>query len=524
MSSNEAGVDSIGTYYLQINLDRGNSTRALTEHPYGGPRGDGEEDGRWHENDINNICVFIYTDNEAKGIHGSGSTPIKYKYYYEDLHLTDVDYTTKPLLLADYKPDINDRLIVIANHGDCTSMFNTLADFRTVAWNKSTLWAAGVAPSDCANFTMSSAVDSYEIGRMILSGKTGHYDNPFSANIHLERNCARVDFWFKDANKDANNYLSYACTDGTGTLKLTHIRLFNMPGDGSTYALKHATADLNDDPANKSILMGQETCTGDYIPTNYIFTPTTTLKTASWTGFNTYYEAGTRLQNTLSTDYLVSSDYKTHATGPRVFTTIEGDIDGDGYAEGTVNNYTIGYTTENTMAKEAQLHKYMTGLAVKGTFVPKAVKTWSSGHIEDDSTYPAAGTDAEKMTWLSTHDIWHYVDMDDADATHSYYFSSEEAVHAYEASRPAVHHSINHYVHGECYYYIWIRHAHPNDSHATGTFPMEYAIVRNNIYRIGVDKVTSIGTPTPDPEKEPKLYSRIFVRKWNLREMPEIVL
>lgn len=513
-------VGAVGTYYLRLNLGLGNNTRA-DEHPYGGPNGDGTEDGRLHENDINDICVFIYT---GSGIGDAGTTPIKNKYYFGGLGLTsNTTYETEPLLLSDYMPDMDDRVIVIVNHGDCRSQFNTLADFRSTAWDKSTLWSNNTDPTQCNNFTMSSAIDNYAFGRMILSGKTGGYDNPFTTSIELERNCARVDFWFKDANKDGN-MLSYASEDGTGTLKLSHIRLFNMPDAGSTYALKHTTADLSADPIANSILMGQETCTADYIPTNYIFTPTTLLKTADWAGYASKYESGTMLENTLFTTYLSDVNYQTHATDSRVFQTTEGDIDGDGTAEGTVNNYTIGYCTENTMAKEYQLQKYMTGLAVKGTFVPKKVYTWSSGSVIEDSTYPSTGTDAEKMTWLSTHDIWHYVDMDDTNAMNSYYFSTAEAVHKYEESRPAVHHSIDHYVHGECYYYIWIRHAHPTASHATGTFPMEYAIVRNNIYRIGVSKVTTIGTPLPDPDKDPILHSRIYVRKWNLREMPEIVL
>ena len=53
---------------------------------------------------------------------------------------------------------------------------------------------------------------------------------------------------------------------------------------------------------------------------------------------------------------------------------------------------------------------------------------------------------------------------------------------------------------------------------------MEYGIVRNNIYRVGLSKVTGPGTPTPDLKAPDHLYLRIFVREWNLRKQPTIRL
>ena len=85
--------------------------------------------------------------------------------------------------------------------------------------------------------------------------------------------------------------------------------------------------------------------------------------------------------------------------------------------------------------------------------------------------------------------------------------------------------SIKHYVNGECYYYVWIRHAMfgSGTGEGTGEFPMEYGIVRNNIYRIGVRKVEYIGTEVPDPGATP-LTSTMTVREWRLLKHSEIVL
>ncbi|MDE7092385.1 MAG: fimbria major subunit, partial [Muribaculaceae bacterium] len=52
-----------------------------------------------------------------------------------------------------------------------------------------------------------------------------------------------------------------------------------------------------------------------------------------------------------------------------------------------------------------------------------------------------------------------------------------------------------------CYYYYWNRH---NDNGRNGVMgPMEFDVVRNNVYKISVDKVSHLGhprIPTNDPE------------------------
>ena len=76
---------------------------------------------------------------------------------------------------------------------------------------------------------------------------------------------------------------------------------------------------------------------------------------------------------------------------------------------------------------------------------------------------------------------------------------------------------------GICYYNVWLRHANV-DSNPHLTFPMEYGIVRNNIYRVGVSKVTGPGTPSPSKDGPEHIYLRIFAREWNLRTQPPIRL
>lgn len=68
---------------------------------------------------------------------------------------------------------------------------------------------------------------------------------------------------------------------------------------------------------------------------------------------------------------------------------------------------------------------------------------------------------------------------------------------------------ITKYQGGICYYTYWIKHA--EDGNDTTVSPMEYAIVRNNIYQINVTGINDIGTVTPT---DYGLYLECTVADW----------
>lgn len=61
-----------------------------------------------------------------------------------------------------------------------------------------------------------------------------------------------------------------------------------------------------------------------------------------------------------------------------------------------------------------------------------------------------------------------------------------------------------------CYYTWWVRHSNDNDD-AKGI--MEYAIVRNNIYKLTVESIYSLGDPVPGDEE---LNVKVYVNNWLL--------
>ena len=55
------------------------------------------------------------------------------------------------------------------------------------------------------------------------------------------------------------------------------------------------------------------------------------------------------------------------------------------------------------------------------------------------------------------------------------------------------------FLNGWCYYVYWIRHAEDNSDDIS---PMKYAMVRNNIYQLYVNRISQLGTPEPDSNVE----------------------
>lgn len=62
-----------------------------------------------------------------------------------------------------------------------------------------------------------------------------------------------------------------------------------------------------------------------------------------------------------------------------------------------------------------------------------------------------------------------------------------------------------------CYYTWWVRHSNDNNDDAKGI--MEYAIVRNNIYKLTVNSVYSLGGEVPEDES---LIVDVYVNDWLL--------
>ena len=63
-----------------------------------------------------------------------------------------------------------------------------------------------------------------------------------------------------------------------------------------------------------------------------------------------------------------------------------------------------------------------------------------------------------------------------------------------------------------CYYTWWVRHSNDNNDDAKGI--MEYAIVRNNIYKLTVNSIYSLGNYVPGEDEN--IILDVYVNDWLL--------
>lgn len=511
-----AGNDGEGSYLI-LNFRAG--TRA-TNHPFGGEDGDGREVGHYHENEVNNLCFFIYNDGGKTFNEASPETRISYKAYIDNISSETtttedgaVTFPPKRFHIDTYYPAEGDRIIVVINTGDLTYKINTLADLRNATITRDNTWTSSEFIKDYRSFAMTSCTDDSNYG-VVQRNHKGSYEDPFVANVEVERVAARVDWVLPtDAEKQVwldPTYGAVYSTDESegiaGKLYVSDIRMVNenqMP----TYLIRRTAAEVN--PLSPVTYMGKVTLSSSKeLPQQYVVEPRTTQKNASTDVtqyLDTWYHS--TFASSKDTAWFFPTNVNTYkvaynaAEGKR-FTTDDGTC------------YTLGYLMENTMDKSAYDNPNLrTGLQLKCVFLPRNICTYPEGATSltflpaTEGNYKIGRSFCYlKNTAVPTKSLFF-----DNDTVAKRYLSQQSDRNNYE---------IYNYPNGICYYYIWLKHAACDNPSDEGTYPMEYAIVRNNIYRIRVEKVLHLGTVAPEDVKE----ELIRVRQWNLREQPEIHL
>ena len=496
-----------GTYvHLDIKLFMG--TRALATTPKPGEDGDGREEGIRHEDDIKNITVFFYRN--VKGLDADGTTEFLYSRYFADY---DKEWSTISSSLGitfkikDYVPEDGDHVVVIANAGDLTSL-NTLQQLRD--YQTYHAWRSGSSISNDDLFVMSSAYNESDEGKLFVTPYLGTQSQPFRTSMYIQRTAARIDFMYNGSeNYSSSNpnelYYDVKSTGGTtiSTVFLQNIIPVNLMQQ-SSYLIKRVTTT---NEITSSVRYGfRESGSAGVAPSTYVIEPHTLdkenkrveeldIKLGTWYG-------STRARDVFASPNSCLGDANSIAT----YMATKTEKSELGYF---THYMTLAYTNENTQSKEKHDPNFMTGLLLKATYVPTTVYS--------DASLTVVSYTKGTTFWRYTPTKASMVEED------CLYFENETAATAYKAAHPEDLAEIVEYVNGVCYYNLWLRHANVEaDPHET--FPMEYGIVRNNIYRVGVDKFTGPGTPTPSFEGPTRVHLRIFVRPWNRRVHPEILL
>lgn len=553
--SEGGGMSATSYVSLSFASPQGTPTRANPTGPTGGEEGDGLETGQDYENAITSAVAFFYQGDN--GVNSQDNTPIKavvsfnnITTYTEPGNGIDRTYTTSP-----QQVDLDDgtyNVLVVANPGAdwWTGQSLTLADVRNHI--QTTAWTA--SGSDYSDFVMTSAADA------TLTLESNSEDDPATATVDVERMAARLDYKAE---------ASYPCTDPAypdATVEITGAALVNNLTAGS-YLLKRVA----DDVKGKNLsYLGDETADENGAATNYVLDPWTAAKAAK-TSANSNFTIGgeTKTAEDLYGEWFgdISQDPNHWADYVQLGTEV---------TVGTEKWQRIGYTLENTTAAEEAGKRYSTGVVFKAKFHPAKVTSYTNSTYTDGATFFAYGktlyasmedmmigfyghkfnngfSDIEECkTWDDVKSFIESTLLGNDPSGYRDYLLKQVNDHQGESltqteltslewsnymlnecgyskdengkvvldqkskvTRIALQpYGTRTYEDATCYYTWWVRHSNDNDDTKKGI--MEYAIVRNNIYKLTVNSIYSLGGEIPEDDENEGIVLDVYVNDWLL--------
>lgn len=561
--SEGGGLSATSYVSLSFASPQGTPTRANPTGPTGGETGDGQEKGQDYENEIKSAVAFFYQGTDQEGVNSNGGTPIKavvsfsnITTYTEPGNGIDRTYTTSPQQVDLENGTYN--VIVVANPGTdwWTGRSLTLADVRD--YIQTTAWT--VSESGYSNFVMTSAADA------TLTLNSNPESDPAKATVNVERMAARLDY---------KTTGTYTCTDPDyesnnqkATVEITGAALVNNLTAGS-YLLKRVADDVKG--TNLSYL-GDETPDAG-VQTNYVLDPWTAAKTSTNNNFTIGGEAnktakylyGEWFGNISQDPILQDPNYWAAYVQPGTEVTV-----------GTETWQRIGYTLENTTAADAAGKRYSTGVVFKAKFHPAKVTSYTNSTYTDGATFFAYGktlyASMEDMmigfyghkfnngfsgiqnckTWDDVKSFIESTLLGNDPSGYRDYLLKQVNDHQGESltqteltslewsnymlnecgyskdengkvvldqnskvTRIALQpYGTRTYEDATCYYTWWVRHSNDNNDDAKGI--MEYAIVRNNIYKLTVNSIYSLGGEIPEDDDDEGVVLDVYVNDWLL--------
>lgn len=516
--------------YLQLAVSTSGSSAYSRANPSGGENGDGPEHGIGKENAIYDLSIFVYRD-KGKGLDGDYeivwsryvdseilSEEGSLKNYIDGIFNVKIplkegeignlrlskDYTLRALVIANADP----RLVVNYGTGTIGSLVSLLSYGNP--------WT-GETAAEADHFVMSTAFNgakhSSQDGLIRAVGSSSQEGTVFSCSVSLERVAARIDFQFTTDNidDDYRGGLVYKVQGTNHTVRILNVIPLNLMNNPS-YLVKHVTTGTGSFDELKTspnlLVAGDETLSGE-TPTNYVWTPDfinkpranydNTYKNHALV-FRTYRDADLADISRLSSDFLNKNAFRFENAGDKDRTLI------------------ITYANENTCHNSAQEissdggytykpSEHLTGLLLRAQYTPD--KLYTSGiELTEENSRPCGQFD----------DFWMFrlMDTETVNEAGNIYFDSRDALdeyihNNYDDLTLGKHYRIAEYIEGICYYNVWIKHANVDGAH---NIPMQYGIVRNNIYRLSVN-FHNIGLP-PTEIEEPHydIDFKISVVKW----------
>ena len=471
--------------YINLSIVVSSGNEGTTRAPLGGENGDGREAGLERENKVTGITLMLYQDDEGKGINTTQNPTIDYIQYFPTMRLDirdnagtnydhndvvetekseaiEVKYTTgEQPLGSGIDKDTEYHVIVVANwdlRDLVTAGETTLSTVRELA--TSHIYTGNGIGVNATSFIMASEKDdpTIQLSRITPTPKENKlvYD---IGTIRIERLAARVDFWMKGAeykeigsdNSDDKRFgYEYAVTRSDGTSSpdkflLTAVTPFNLYKD-KEYLIKH----LNTSEDKNVRYLEDES---QY---SYVIDPKTNDKkiVPSVAEPDYYLNPLSGLVNDESKISTIAGEWRQttqslHESENSLFKNFD---DNKNFGD---DNFILCYPKENALMLASPLYYYATGVAIEGYY-------YKDGEEEGEYHvyYGFLRHQGEK-----TNDIYEIYKAED--------FENE------------------------------------NDPVGDDNTPMNFSVVRNNIYRISIDKITEKGN------EPPKITWQIKVKKWD---------
>ena len=428
-------------------------------NPTGGEDGNGNEKGQDYENRVNNLTLFFYPATlEDGGVNRTENVDFTAKVYIDQMG---------PSTNVTQQPSNIDKTFTVGpvkvNGLKMNQQYHVLAvanaEDQTDIASLDDLRSATVSTVYTATTTDNKT--SYSNFVMASEGDESpmleiSYENsetnPATTTIDLERLVARVDYQVESSYETTTD----DANEIEGTVTIESAALVN-DFRGDTYFLKRTGSSVD---ASEVTYLGDETLN----PANWVVDAFLTS------------EKENELYRNYFTSFTSQSDWESLLK--------KGDPIMDS-AEQTW--YRIGYTMENTnqVQSESDLENYCTGMVFKAKFVPT---NWV-GYTEGTTFYRYYNT-----LYKSISDLQSLIPN-----------LTEENCNEY---------GVDVYKDGYCYYTWWIKHNNDDNEAAFG--PMEYAIVRNNIYQLKVTSVAGLGES--EPGKSGNIVVIVAVQKWSKLE------
>ena len=288
--------------------------------------------------------------------------------------------------------------------------------------------------------------------------------------VKVERTVARFDY----ANAEADNL--YEIAGNTVQINLCEAAVINV--SNASYYYRRVATIAEDGTVSAAEIGGVEG------PTNYVvdtdWTAKTTLK-------------GTWAKETAATLFTYPLEDEDSWKWIDI-TNLAEDDNIEGQIDGSANEYHfLSYVSENTLpGVEAQINGLSTGVVFRGYLHDGTAKLSGTENLyvyanKYYGNWAAVQTAATPGTDAALTGAYEAVKADPTDlaacATAGFTVYTPDASGNYPV-----------------YYYYWNRHNDNDDNFKMG--PMEFAVVRNNVYKLAVTKINNFGHPE-DPEGDP---------------------